>query len=207
MNKFDATRRLYNKYAFKFADKFERIPEVQQLDEFIKLLPKRAKVLDLGCGSGRDADYLTKADLDVIGVDLSEKLIYEAKKRHTFIDFRVMNIEELVFLENNFDGVWSKLAILHVDREILPIVLKSVYTVLKPNGLLMIETKSGSGEGVEQLNFSKEEERYFVYYQLNELIEIFEKAGFADVTGYEYSVDNKHETKNKDRIVVAGRKI
>lgn len=206
MNKFSTTQKLYNQFASEFAAKFEKIPETDQLDEFIAKLPKGARVLDLGCGSGRDAAYLTDAALHVIGVDLSEGLIGEAKKKRPDIDFRVMDMENLTFEENCFDGVWSKLAILHVEREQLPQILQSVSKLLKPNGVLMIETKQGEGEGVEPVSFSANEERYFVYYGLEELIRMFESAGFSEVRGYEYSVDNRHATKNKDRIVVFGRK-
>lgn len=206
MNKFLTTQKLYNQFASEFAAKFEKIPETGQLDEFITLLPKRARVLDLGCGSGRDAAYLTDAALHVIGVDLSEGLIGEAKKKRPDIDFRVMDMENLDFEKNSFDGIWSKLAILHVERERLPLILHSVSMLLKPNGLLMVETKQGEGEGVEPVSFSANEERYFVYYKLDELVSMLEKAGYRKVRGYEYSVDNRHATKNKDRVVVSGYK-
>lgn len=206
MSKFTSTQKLYNQFASEFAAKFEKIPETDQLDEFIAKLFKGARVLDLGCGSGRDASYLRDAGLNVVGVDLSEGLIGEAKKKRRDIDFRVMDMENLDFEKQSFDGVWSKLAILHVERERLPLILKSVLTLLKPHGILMIETKQGEGEGFEPVSFSANKERYFVYYELHELIGMFEEVGYHEVRGYEYSVDNRHATKNKDRIVVFGHK-
>lgn len=206
MSKFDQTNSLYNRFAKEFADKLDKIPETEQLDQFIKMLAEKATVLDLGCGSGRDAEYLSNAGLNVIGVDLSEGLINEARKRRSNIDFRVMDLEKLDFSENSFDGIWSKLTILHVDRDTLPGILKNLHKILKPGGVLFIETKAGEGEAYEKVSFKDDEERLFVYYELDELKKLFENSGFTHVNGYEYSVDNQHATHVKDRVIVFGRK-
>ncbi len=206
MNKFLATRDIYNKFASQFADKLDKIPETTQLDEFIAMLPPQATVLDLGCGAGRDSEYLHQKGLQVIAVDLSENLIAEAKKRRPQIDFRVMDMENLDFPRETFDGIWSKLTIIHVARETLPMILADIYKLLKPGGVLMIETKAGEGEGFEPVSFKNDEQRYFVYYELEELIQLFRDAGFENVQGYEYSVKNEHATKKKERVVVSGQK-
>lgn len=206
MKIFNITRQLYNQHASQFANKFEKIPETKQLDEFIAMLPSGAKVLDLGCGSGRDAEYLAKADLQVVGVDLSEGLIAEAQRRRPELTFQVMDMENLDFPLETFDAIWSKLAILHVRREDLPKVIVRAYKLLKPNGILYIETKSGFGEGYEPLSFSQNEERFFVYYELDELVDLFKTAGFVNIDGYEYTVGNEHATSKKDRVVVIGHK-
>ncbi len=44
-------------------------------------LPEKAKVLDLACGKGRHSIYLNKLGFDVVGADLSENSINEAKKQ------------------------------------------------------------------------------------------------------------------------------
>jgi ubiquinone/menaquinone biosynthesis C-methylase UbiE len=206
MKDFDKTRQLYNNFASEFANKFEKIPENQQLDEFIALLEPGDKVLDLGCGSGRDAEYLSRAGLQVVGVDLSEGLIAEAKKRRPELTFQVMNMENLNFPQESFDGIWSKLAILHVERANLPSAISAAYKLLKPNGILYLETKAGTGEGYEPVSFSSNEERYFIYYELEELLTLLKEAGFVDIRGYEYSVGNEHATLKKDRVVVIGQR-
>lgn len=206
MNKFARTNALYNKYAKEFADKLEQIPEREQLDQFINLLHRKAKVLDLGCGSGRDAQYLHDNGLEVLGIDLSEGLIKEAQLRHPEADFAVMDIQNLNLPEDEFDGVWSKLTILHIAREDLPGLLQDLLRIIKGNGVLMIETKAGSGEAMEPVSFNKEEKRLFVYYSLDELLKLFKEAGFVEVSGYYYSADGKHATQVQDRVVVLGRK-
>jgi len=206
MNKFLTTRDLYNKYAPQFADKLDKIPETTQLDEFIAQLPPQAKVLDVGCGAGRDSEYLAQAGLQVTGIDLSENLIAEAKKRRPMLHFQVMDMEQLDFPEATFDGVWSKLAIIHIDRANFPAMLQSIWKLLKPGGVLTIETKAGAGEAFEKVSFQETEERFFVYYELDELIGLLQAAGFVQVDGYEYSVKNQHATKKKERVVVFGQK-
>lgn len=206
MSSFAKTRELYDAHAHRFADKFDKIPETDQLDEFIAELPEGARVLDIGCGSGRDCEYLAQAGCTPIGVDVSRGLIAEAKKRRPSIEFRVMSMLDLDFEPESFDGAWSKLAILHIEREKLPLVLQQVRTVLKKDGIFMLETKAGSGEHGESVSFMPESERHFVFYSLPELKQALKAAGFTTQYAYEYVVDNRHATHNKRRVVLLAKK-
>ncbi len=71
----------FNKFAEQYADfTFSNLLQYE-LNRFIALIPKNAKILDVGCGSGRDVHYFLEYFLKPIGLDASEDLINEAKKR------------------------------------------------------------------------------------------------------------------------------
>jgi len=69
-------------------------------------LPEKAKVLDLACGKGRHSIYLNQLGFDVLGVDLSENSILEAKKNtNDHLHFKVHDMREP--FEEKFDAIFN----------------------------------------------------------------------------------------------------
>jgi SAM-dependent methyltransferase len=64
------------------------------------------RLLDLGCGAGRTTYPLYKMGLQVIGVDISEKMIEKASSNYPDIDFRVGDACDLEFPDETFDCVF-----------------------------------------------------------------------------------------------------
>src|SRR5579859_6691610 len=155
MKKFSATQALYNQYALQFVQHFESKLDTKELDKFLAMLPKNGKILDAGCGSARDTAYMIQKGYKAWGTDLSENLLVEAKKIHPEVPTQLMDLTQITFPENTFDGIWCKAALLHIERENIPKVLKDFYKILKPNGILIIQTKEGVGEGTQPVPFDK----------------------------------------------------
>lgn len=97
---------------------------------------KNQRILDLGCGTGTLTAQLSNLADTIIGVDSSVNMIEKAKEQYTDIQFMVCDALALPF-EKQFDVVFSN-AVFHWigDHNAL---LKQVYKVLKPNGLLVCE--------------------------------------------------------------------
>lgn len=143
-------------------------------DKFIALLPKGALVLDLGCGPGIDAAYLTSKGLRIVGIDISEKMITLAKERVPSGKFFVMDMIEVPSLPHEFDGIYAKASLLHVPKKDLPGVLEKLRSKLKAGGYLYITVKEirpgQSGEEVKQENrWGYPFKRFFSYFTLPEL--------------------------------------
>jgi len=69
-------------------------------------LPEKAKVLDLACGKGRHSIYLNQLGYDVLGVDLSENSIDEAKKNtNDHLHFKVHDMR--VPFDQKFDAIFN----------------------------------------------------------------------------------------------------
>ena len=69
-------------------------------------LPAKAKVLDLACGKGRHSIYLNQLGFEVLGVDLSENSINEAKKNeNNNLHFKVHDMREN--LTEKFDAIFN----------------------------------------------------------------------------------------------------
>lgn len=111
----------------------------QDLTPFLDYTVSGDKVLDLGCGNGRLFFTLKDKGVEYVGVDNSEKLIEEAKKKAPEADFRVVDILKLPFPDNYFDKVYCIATLHHIpSKEIRGEVLREIKRVLKPNGLLIL---------------------------------------------------------------------
>jgi SAM-dependent methyltransferase len=77
------------------------------VDQFVRLsaLPRHARVVDLGCGSGTFTDLLRQAGYACVGLDISGKLLEVGKRKHPGIEFLQGDIEHLPFANASFDGV------------------------------------------------------------------------------------------------------
>lgn len=105
------------------------------LDQFISLLQKGAKVLDVGCGDGRKAIYLLKRGFDVQGIDSSKTAIAHARKSASE-RFKLGNVTHMPYPDSSFDGVLS-IAVYHClsesDRKKF---VHEAFRVLKKGGIL-----------------------------------------------------------------------
>ncbi len=77
------------------------------VNAFVKLtaLPRGARVIDLGCGSGTFTALLAQAGYDCVGLDISAKLLEVGRRKHPHIEFVAGDIEHLPFPPASFDGV------------------------------------------------------------------------------------------------------
>ncbi len=74
-------------------------------------------VLCLGCGAGEECGYIkARGAKQVVGMDISQSLINEAKKNYSQLEFHVMDMEKLKFKDKSFDIVYSSL-VLHYIKD------------------------------------------------------------------------------------------
>lgn len=98
-------------------------------------IKKNDKVLDLGCGDGLNIEIFKELGIkNVVGVDISEKLIKQAKQKNPNTEFYVGSADNLPFKNNSFDVVFVDSVFHHIiDYDL---TVKEIKRVLKKNGLL-----------------------------------------------------------------------
>ncbi len=114
------------------------------------------KVLDLGCGYGWHCKFAAQQGAaQVLGLDLSRKMIEEAEKRNPAdqIRYRVCGIEEYEYPENVWDCVVSNLALHYIEN--IAMVFQKVHRTLKPDGVFIFN--------IEHPVFTAGAGQYWVY--------------------------------------------
>ena len=135
----------YNENAKAFIEGTVSVEFTRVQDAFLQLLPSKGKILDFGCGSGRDTKYFLEHGYKVDATDGSIELCKLASK-YTGINVKHMLFQELEEVEK-YDGIWACASIIHVKRTELPEILQKMYTATKKNGVIYISFKYGNFEG------------------------------------------------------------
>lgn len=136
----------YDQNAAAFAAGTEKVDFAEMQDQFLALLPPGSKILDFGCGSGRDTRYFLDRGYCVDATDGSEEMCRYAEK-YTGIPVRKMLFSELNAVDV-YDGIWACSSILHVRLPELPDVFEKMVRALRKHGIIYTSFKYGTYAGM-----------------------------------------------------------
>ena len=156
----------YNKKATEFVSGTVEVQFTEMQDTFLEYVPAGGKILDFGCGSGRDTKYFLSRGYVVEATDGSEELCKIASE-YTGIPVKRMLFHELNSVEE-YDGIWACASILHVAKQELPVIIQKMADAVKHNGVVYMSFKYGDFEGVKN-------GRYFTYLTEDAFEELIEK--------------------------------
>ena len=114
-------------------------------DRFLAQLPAGAKILDFGCGSGRDTKYFLERGFAVEATDGSAELCKLASE-HTGISVKQMLFDELDAVAK-YDGIWACASILHLAWKDLVVVMQIMVRAVKGEGVIYTSFKYGQFTG------------------------------------------------------------
>ena len=135
----------YNQNADAFSESTLEVDFKSTQEKFLSHLKDGAKILDFGCGSGRDTKYFLSKGFKVEATDGSEELCKIASN-NTGITVRHLLFNELDEF-NKYDGIWACSSILHLDKTELKPVLYKMLRAIKAQGVIYTSFKLGEFEG------------------------------------------------------------
>ena len=170
----------YALHASEVAQRYEVAPS-PLAHKFAESFPSGGRILDIGCGSGRDLAQLHKQGFQPYGVDGTEEFVQLAQMLHPELKGRVVQglLPDLFepFGDEFFDGVLCCAVLMHIDSTELFNAALSIKRCLKVNGRLLISVpsqRSDTGKDERDANG-----RLFKTYPSAYLRLIFERLGFS----------------------------
>jgi len=148
-----------------------------------------ARIIDVGCGAGRDVRWFESQGVQVAAVDLSEAMLAQARDL-TGSALLQMDMRHLAWCDASFDGAWCAASLLHLPKREVQRALGEVWRILKPGGMAMVSVKQGEGEAWAG-GYVDGVMRFFAYYRQAEMVAILQDAGFA-VRGAEEWCSSSH---------------
>lgn len=166
---------------------------------FLDLLKPGSRILELGCGGGRDAETMLQRGFLVDATDAAPAIARKAEDR---IKQRVsvMRFDQIDAVDT-YDAVWAHASLLHVPRAGLGKVLQLIHRALRPGGLHFASFKEGPAEGRDRFG------RYFNFFDLQTLLASYHAAASWEiVTTHEYMGNGVLNAGPSPWIAVVARK-
>jgi SAM-dependent methyltransferase len=160
----------YDQHADEFLKSTVNVDMNGLYEPFLAGIPAQGRILDAGCGSGRDTDAFLKMGYSVVSIDAAPKMV-EATTNLTGQSALLMRFDELAF-ENEFDGVWACASLLHVPRIELPRILSRLARALRSGGVLFVSFKYGDVEHLRGDRFFNDMNEDLVRQYLDARIEL-----------------------------------
>jgi SAM-dependent methyltransferase len=140
------TRASYNRvadvYARQFNDELDHKPLERRLLDDVAA-SATGLLCDLGCGPGHVAAYLHARGAEVVGIDLSDAMVEQARLLHPDVQFVQADMRALPFADGALAGIVALYSLIHLAPTELPAALLELRRVLQPGGSLLIGFHSG----------------------------------------------------------------
>ena len=135
------------------------------------------RILDFGCGPGRDLKTFAALGHTPIGLDGTEAFVFMARDE-SGCEVWLQDFLDLDLPDGHFEGVFANASLFHVPGAALPRVLGQLHAALKPSGILF----SSNPRGGNQEGWSGG--RYGVYHDLASWSRVMAEAGFTEIEHY-----------------------
>lgn len=183
-------KKCYNTWALTYDKNARENPVIVKdhpiiIDLLKTMISPKDVGLDLGCGTGILTNKIAPFVKEIIGIDISEEMIVEARKNQKTnnIKYKIGNIsQKLNFPDNSFDFIISSLTLCHIED--LESVYKEVYRILKKDGVFIFDeitsklNKPFSPKYEDYLEKFGQQNRIWQRHTLDEHLKLIKNMGF-----------------------------
>jgi ubiquinone/menaquinone biosynthesis C-methylase UbiE len=188
----DETQATYDRFAAHYATiNAAMAPELAAAaGRFLQLAGPAARVLDVGCGAGRDVAWMEVRGATVSGADLSLGMLAQARlqARGPLLQ---MDMRCLALRPSQFQGVWCCASLLHLPKHEAPRALAEIQRVLVPGALLFLAVQEGTGQSWESCPYA-EGKRLFARYTQAEMVDMLTQEGFTILASASNKAGSRH---------------
>jgi SAM-dependent methyltransferase len=202
----------YDAAAAPYAERFDHELEHKPLDRallaaFAASLPPGSPVLDAGCGPGHVAAHLAALGLRPTGLDLSPRMIEQARVRHPGIEFEPGSMLAIPHHNGALAAVVAFYSIIHLTPDELQTALQEFHRVLRPGGQLLLAVHVG-----DEIRHADElcgvaVDLDFRFHRTEALRQHLERAGMRVDAVLERRAYIPHEVDTRRGYILASRPI
>ena len=198
------TIKYYNNNAETLCEKYDSVDFLKIQQSISSYLVNAKQILEIGSGSGRDANYMIANGFNVTGIDGSINMIEKAIKHYPLLRGKLIHAilpEDFPKFEKKFDGLYSLGTLMHFNKDEINDILNNVNKVLEPKSPVYISVSNVR---------NNVDDRFFNALDKKGWVEIFKENNFiirdvktnCDVSGRDiiwYSFLMETRGKNGDR--------
>lgn len=142
------TLEYYQRHAQDFFSATVNVDMASLYAPFLERIPAGGRILDAGCGSGRDSKAFLQQGYAVEAFDATAEMVALATQ-HTGLPVRQITFSDVDVTER-YDGIWCCASLLHVRMQALPEAMERLAQALKPDGVWYVSFKYGDGERIKE---------------------------------------------------------
>ncbi len=198
----------YDKSADQFVASIAKLPNYNHTYDFlIERLNSGDTILDLACGPAQISKYITnKINVSVVGVDLSEKMLEQAKSSIPNGNFHKHTIQD--FQSNNeFDSVIIGFGIPYLDNIQTNECIRNAVSLLKEGKYLYISFMQGNGSRYETTSFGGDNQFFIYYHDKSRIRNLIMGYGLTIIKEYNIDYTEPDGGITEDVIMIAIKRV
>jgi 2-polyprenyl-3-methyl-5-hydroxy-6-metoxy-1,4-benzoquinol methylase len=202
----------------KAADAFDKSAKIYQ-DKFMdvslyaepfklfcdNITSDNASILDIACGPGNIIKYLLgiKPDYEILGIDLSPKMLSLAQANNPTAKFQLMDCREIDTIEQKFDGITCGFCLPYLTRDEAIELIANAAGLLKPDGVFYLSTMEENDDSKSRYQISSTGDQVYVnYHQGSYLFKAFRENNFEVINLKRFSSPDKDNLMITDLVLV-----
>lgn len=174
-----------------------------ELALLIERLDEGARVLDIGCGAGVPVARTLAEKFKITGADISHEMLTRAQKNVPNAAFMHGDIMDMQFPAAHFGAIVSFYAIFHLPRGEHPVLIRRIYTWLKPGGYFLATVAASNEEAYTEDDFF-DVTMYWSNFGLTEYQQLLREIGYqlldTAVLGHGFNADEERPVEQHPLI-------
>jgi ubiquinone/menaquinone biosynthesis C-methylase UbiE len=202
----DIVREGYDRIAEQYDEYSSQFNDEAQISEFMSLVKPGGHVLDVGCGTGIPfTRALVDSGFQVVGIDISQKMLDLAKKHVPEATFEIRDMRALEFEDDSFDGIVSAYAVFHIPRTEHFSLFQDFHRILKKGGFLLfsVGSREDASDGVWEWVELHAVPMYWSNNPASKTLELVKSADFEIV--FARNVETQTETDTEIHFWILAR--